>query len=236
MAMFSSAKVIAPKASAAKKSTKEEINIKNLRQFAQIKSLIASLEGIADSLDAGIKDEARDLFINMGMENGKRPDSFRGIDGDASASVELRKRSTASVLTDDQQALLATVGIQGETVTITQKLYGINPLYAENTEMLAEVEAALSDIVPADFIVLQEGRSKVVVNDGVMDSVFKTMEKQSNAAKTEAQKEAAISTARALIECVGTMALKPKLAVTDIASIFDDVRAAVIVESDEMPA
>lgn len=230
--MFKTAKVIA-KPAAAKKSTKEEINIGNLKSYAELKSLIASLEGIAGSMEAGIKAESRDIFINMAAQNGKRPESFRGIDGTASASVEMRKRSTMSVLTSDQQALLATLNIKGETVIVTQELYGINPAYAEDADMLGQVEAALSGIVPEDFIIKQEGKSKVVVNDDCMDAVFKAIEVHAKSAKTDVQKDAAIAQARALVECVGVLALKPKLEVTDIGSIFDSVRAVVVSSSDE---
>lgn len=214
--MFSTAKVINPVA--AKSSSgkdRAEFQMSGLEQLAQVDALIKSLEGIKGTLDADVKAQALELFIEHA--NGKRPESFRGLEGTASASVELRKRATTSPLTPEQQVLLAAAGIKGEKVITTNKMFGINPKYAEDNSLLAKVEAALAGIVPTDFIVLQEEKSKIVVTDQAIDAVFKADEAD-----------------RALVETVCVLAIKPKLESTDIGSIIDNVRAFLVPKANPL--
>jgi O-acetyl-ADP-ribose deacetylase (regulator of RNase III) len=204
--MFKNATVISPKAPAAsKKSTKQEIALTGLLQLAELDAAIKALGGMKEALEQSVKAQAFDEFMDMAAD-GTRPESFRGVEGIASASVEMRKRSTNSALTESEVALLEAHGLKAEKVIATPKLFGINPKHAENTELLAAVEAALADIVPEDFIVIQEERSKMVVGDAVIEQAFKS------------------KSPREVIQAVTTMALKPKLETTNIEAILADVR------------
>ncbi len=217
--MFSTAKVLAAPTAKAKASTKAEVQLNGLEQLAMVDALIKSLEGIKASLDADVKSEALDLFIQSAVDNnGKRPDSFRGLDGAASASIELRKRSTNSVLTEDQILLLGTKGVVGEVVVITTEMFGINPAYNADSGLLGKVEKALKGIVPEDFIVKQEGKSKTVVSEDTITAAFKALPSM----KTPM--------ARAFVEAVGTLAIKPKLETTDIGTLFNKVRDFMVEE------
>lgn len=222
--MFSTAKVIAPAAKTTK--AKAENQLEGLEQLAQVDALIKSLEAVKATLDAEVKSRALNIFIETA--NGRRPESFRGLEGTASASIELRKRSTTSPLNEDQIKLLASKGVAGEKVIVTNKMFGINPVHAENQELLAKVEAALKDIVPADFIVLQEEKSKIVVTDKAMETVFKEIHMARGAAKNKEEFAAVSQEARTFIETVGVLAIKPTLQSTDVASLFDKVRGYVV--------
>lgn len=206
MSMFANAKPVAEK-KATKKSTKTEVSMPGLQTMAEIDALMKALAGMKEAVEAGVKSDAFDHFYTTA--DGKRPESFRGVDGIASASIELRKRSTMSALSETEQALLTEHNVPFEKLVATQKLFGINPVYAENTELLGKVETALTGIVPADFIVVQEERSKSVVTDATLEKAF-------------AQK-----TPREVIQAITVLAVKPKLAVTDLASILDDVKAMI---------
>jgi hypothetical protein len=143
----------------------------------------------------------------MEIANGTRPTSFEGIDGDATASVELRKRGTNSALNDDEVAALATAGIVPFKQVVTNGLFAINPKYAEDATLLGKVEKALAKIVPEDFIVQQEEVSKNVVSDEMLDAAFRD------------------GKSPAIIELLTTMALKPKLSdAYSMEQLMDDAR------------
>lgn len=203
--MFKNAAVLTKPAPAAAKKTKDEIALAGLEQLAELDAAIKALTGAKAAIEQTVKAAAFDEFMNL-ASNGKRPESFRGVDGNASASVEMRKRSTASALTDAEVELLAANGLTATKAISTPKLFGINPKHAENTELLARVEDALKDIVPEDFIVVQEERSKMVVADEVIEAAFRN------------------KAPREVIATVTCMALKPKLNETNIEKILDDVR------------
>lgn len=207
MSMFANAKPVETKKPAGKKSAKQEVSLVGLQTMAEIDALMKALAGMKEAVEAGVKADAFDHFYSTA--DGKRPTSFRGVDGIASASVELRKRSTMSALSETEQALLTEHNVPFEKLIATQKLFGINPVYAEDTALLGKVETALSGIVPADFIVVQEERSKSVVTDATLDTAF------------------AQRTPREVIQAITVLAVKPKLAVTDLVSIMDDVKKMI---------
>lgn len=205
--LFAKAKTIDKPATAKAKQEKKEINIAKLQQLCEIKALMQTLEGACKSLETEVKAAGFQAFLDM--ETVGRPESFRGIDGMASASVEMRKRGTNSALNEDECKLLREHGIEPFKQTVTNQLFAINPKYAEDENLLARVEKALAKIVPEDFIVQQEGVHKFVVTDEMLDLAFKKRDKS-------------------VLEVTTCMAVKPKLdEAYPMASLFDNVKAIV---------
>ena len=205
MSMFANAKALPTEKPSAKKDKKDEVVLKGLEQLAEVDALLKTLTGLKKTLENDVKSEAFDHFFGLTRVSNKRPDNFRGIDGNASASVEMRKRSTASALSPEEIALFEKYNIPTQKVVAVQRLFGINPIYANDDKLLEKVSKALESIVPDNFIVVQEEVSKVVVGDETIDKVFET------------------KAPMAIIEAVTVMALKPKLENTDISKIIEDV-------------
>ncbi|RYD46472.1 MAG: hypothetical protein EOP83_29620, partial [Verrucomicrobiaceae bacterium] len=112
--MFSTAKKIAaPKAS--KKDTKAKIDIDGLANLAALDAVIKALTALKVTMEADVKSAVGAEFIQAGCALKKRPENFVGVDaaetaeGDdtfgATASCELRIRSTNSPLSEDEQKL-----------------------------------------------------------------------------------------------------------------------------------
>ena len=209
MSLFKTAKATAAPKAASKKSDKDEVALKGLQQLAEIDALMKALAGMKTTLEASVKADAFDHFFGVAQATAKRPDNFRGIDGIASASIEMRKRSTASALSEEEIALFEEHGLKVEKVVAVQKLFGINPAYASDDALLEKVSAAIESFVPADFIVVQEEKSKMVVGEATIEQAF------------------ADKAPREIIEAITVMAVKPKLETTDIAQIMDDVKALI---------
>lgn len=168
--LFAKAKA-APAVKASKKSNKAEKPISGMEGFAVVVSLMKNLEGIKATMEGEIKSEMRGIFVVDG--EGQRPESFRGVEGSAEASCELRKRTAMSALSQTEIDALTADGIPvGKSESIPERFI-INPAYANNQELLAKVSAALSKIteLPDDFIQVQAEVSKVIVTDETLEAV-----------------------------------------------------------------
>ena len=205
MGMFATSKIIAAKPSAKAKKEKDQIEITGLADLAKLDALIKAATAMKATIEADIKTTGFEHF--MDKAGGTRPSSFEGVDGVATASVELRKRGTNSALNEEEVAALEAVGITPFKQIVTNGLFAINPKFAEDATLLAKVEKALSKIVPDDFIVRQEEVSKMVVSDEILDEAFRSA------------KPAPI------LAIMTTMALKPKLSEAyAMEQLLDDAR------------
>jgi hypothetical protein len=216
--MFSTAKSLDKKPTAAKKKDKAEVEMQGVKDLALLKALIANATTMAASIEGDLK--ARGFEVFMESKGSTRPSSFSGVEGEASCSVEMRKRSTMSALTDDEVGMLRKAGIEPFKQVVTQELFAINPVHAQNQDLLAKVEKSLGKIagLPDDFIVKQEGVSKYVVSDEMLDEAFKKA-----------------GTDDGVLQAMTVMALKPKLSaeynmdnlVADALAVMQPAKKAV---------
>lgn len=191
MAMFKKAtKLEAPKSSS-KKKEKEQINVPGLQNLAILDALIKQATAMKETLQTEVTDVGFNKF--MSTIGGTRPSSYEGLDGEATASIEIRKRSVASVLTVEEVDVLEKSGIQAEVKIKTPHLFAINPAYASDEGLLEKVEKALIKIVPKNFIVEQDEVKVNVVSDEMLDEAYG---KKAN---------------REVLRILTTLAVKPKL-------------------------
>lgn len=207
--MFNDAKTVKTGAKS-KKAEKEVVQIDGLEHLAAINALIKSLEGLKKTFESDTKRQMTAHFVVKGRELKKRPENFKGVDGDAAeASCELRARSSASGLSAAEIEELAKFDIPTEEVVDTVDTYVLNPEYKDDQEVLGRVTKLLEGKkgIPADLFMKQEGRSKTVIAKEAMDIVFQL----ANAEDT-----------KALLPIVGTLAIKSKL--TDEQDALEIVR------------
>src|SRR4051812_33316371 len=101
--LFAAATALPAKEAKAKKAdTKQEVEIKGLEKYAMIDALIVSLSSVQSTYETQVKTQMGAHFYADICTNRAKPDSFRGVEGAASASCEIRKRSTRSALTEAQ--------------------------------------------------------------------------------------------------------------------------------------
>lgn len=198
--------ISAPPKTAAGRKVKPETQIDGLQDLAEIDALIKALGGLKTTLEQEIKQEAFDLFYAKGKELKARPENLKAVDGNATASIEFRKRATSSPLSPAEIEMFTEAGIFVDTIVTTQKLFGVNPKYATDEPLLEKVSKAIERIVPEDFFVVQDEVSKTVVADRTVDEAF--------------AKEANSS----IIGALSVLSIKPKLSDVNIKSIIDHVR------------
>lgn len=174
--------------------------VKGLSVLASIDAVMKTLETFKKEAEAKVKAQMRDTFVLRGCAAARRPDNYVGLDGAATASLELRKRSDRSPVDDYQAEALREEGISLETHTT----------YSLNTEVLTPevmvlVEKALNKVpgIPVNLFTVTE---KTVVADEALNQIFE---------KGEAK-------AKLLLDMVGVLAVKPKLD-EDIQETIDRV-------------
>ncbi len=151
--------IVKPKA---KGKSKPQINVEDLHMYAALKAAEKAIGTMVETLKATVNDTALDAFIASG-----RGDSIQGIDGDTTASLQLRKRTSRSVLSEQEQLVLADLNISTEKSGDSR--FYINNSYAEDGELLGKVAAALEGIVPDDFIG-HTGEKYVVTSDSMREA------------------------------------------------------------------
>lgn len=188
------------------KKSKPEMEIVGVEQIAMIDALQDTLEALRATLEGEIKSAAFEHFTTLIRETGQRPENFNATEGDATASMQLRRKSSSVALSDEAIALLQAEGIEPERQIVTPELFAINPAYADDKALLAKVEKALAKIVPDDFIVQQQEVGKWVVSESTFDAAIA---KRSSAA---------------VIQAISTVSCGPKLKVTNLPAILNFVR------------
>lgn len=193
--MFATAKTLTAPKTAKAKSKAEEIELSGLEDYALIDALIKNLEALKSGIEDKVKSDARELFLIAADKAEKKPANFRGVDGTAEASVELRKRSTRSVLTEEEVAEFELNDIPVEKIVDVSETFVINPAYANDSALLGKIEGAMKKVkgLPEDFIMKQEGSTRWVVSDETVDAVFTR------------------KLARTFLDKICLVALKPKL-------------------------
>jgi hypothetical protein len=207
--LFAEAKKVPAKKAAAKKAEEPRVETAGLEVYAAIDALEKQLK----ALKATVRPELDALMIGHFVNNG--PENYKGEEGQATASLELRKRSSASALNDSEQELLADSNISTEVVEDRPETYIINPAYAGDAKLLKKVSDAISKVagLPTDFLQFQESTKKTVVTETSMTEVFRLNDK---------------TTIASLIPVVGTLAIKPKTTasvkelMTTIAALIEE--------------
>lgn len=209
MALFANAKTIsAPKTK--KVSEVSQYVLSGLSRFAALTAAIKSLGALAEVEETNVKAKMIDQFVASGMARNSKPDNFEGVEELASASCQLKIRSSASVLSDEDVEILKKENIPYNEHTKQEEAFLINPKYTNDMELLSRVEEALANVaLPEDFLLKQEKISANVASPKSIDAIF--------ALKNEEK-------IRALLPLVTTLAIKPKIE-GNFWAILDDITA-----------
>jgi hypothetical protein len=210
---FATASVATSSVKKAKKNEKAEIQISGLRDLAVLDTVEKTVKSLKENVRIGINAQLTNHFADSGAKLHRQPENFRGVELDASASCELRKRSDRSVLNDQEIALLESEGIPFSEIVDREETFIINPAYAQDAKLLGKVGTVLGKIpgMPADFIQKQTAVRRTVVSDESLPAVF----------AKDAGKIAE------LLAVVGVLAVKPKLEATDISEALDAIKELI---------
>lgn len=213
----------------AKTDDKKEVAIgKELNTCAAIDALTKTLEAVKEGLVAKVKEKMTDEFVKESLKSQRKPTSFRGRASKSTASCEIRKRSTRSILQPEEVAYLSRHGITTETKVVKEAVperYFFNPEAFQDEKLVQEISDKLDGLKTAsgeNLIMLQEGKEAVVeqvVEATVLDDV--------------AAKITDSEILREIFQIVSVSALgKFKLHDTSLENVFDILKDAGIIIND----
>jgi hypothetical protein len=206
-ALFAAAKTVAAPTKAKDKGKNPIVEMSGIERHAALDAAIKSLTALRDAEADQIKSEAANRFIEEGTKIKRTPSNFKGTEGSATTSVELRKRSTASVLKPEEQAVLKEHNIPFDREVQTAEAFLINPIYTNDMNLLAKVEEALANVdLPDNFLLKQEEQTRAVVTEDSLAAIF---------AKS-------VEDAETLLPLVAVLALKPKID-GNFWTVLDDI-------------
>ncbi len=195
MSIFTKAKVIEnPAPAKGKPDNKQKIAVEGLRKLAVVDNVVKAFTALQATLAQTCKEDITNTFIGIGKQTMRRPENFRGTDGEGvTASCELRVRGGQSPVNDEEAAILTAAGIPLKEVVIKEDAYIINPEYFNDQALLEKVSEVLSKVkgLPDNFILRQQKLVKKVADDDTVNAVFEK------------------GLAASLLPLVATMAIKP---------------------------
>lgn len=205
---FKNAQPVSKAGSKKKVDNKFRQNTKGLTTLASIDAVMKALDTLKKSTAAEVKKQMAETFVSRGVAAKKRPENYIGLEGAATASLELRKRSEASPLDEYQAEALRDQGIaldETTTFSLNQEVL--------TAEVMTLVEKALNKVpgIPHNLFTVT---TKTTVAEEALDQVF--------------MKDAV--TAKVLLDIVGVLAIKPKLD-EDFAETVERVHGLLEVES-----
>jgi len=161
----------------AKKSDSLEVVVDGIYDLAAIDEVMATLKTVRSDLETDIKAVVKEGFIEAGCATKIKPANYHGVENEASASIELRKRSSASKLSDEEIKLCLEWGIETQEVEDTVETFVINPEVLSDAKVMGALEKYIGDGIkagklPANIILKQEGVKRTLLVDNALDTLF----------------------------------------------------------------
>jgi hypothetical protein len=138
---------------------------------------IREFEAVAKAGRLLIEDELKAagslMMVDFGVSQGKRPDNFIGTEGTSGATFVFSKRSTRSVLNEEEIALFAEHNIPVDVIEAPDT-FSIPAKYIDDPEWRAKIEKAINTIAdcPVDIIVQTKGTKTTTVSEASVDAIF----------------------------------------------------------------
>ena len=186
-----------------KRVTKVDTEITDLHEYAALKYAHKLIGTELDTLKQSVNEQAFDRFVET-----RSPKSFKGAEGDTSGSLQLRRRTSRSFLTDADRELLEKHDVG--TKFAESSHFFIKREASENDELMGKIAEALeaADINIDD--VFGHTGDKYIVAETALDDAMKIDDEDER---------------RAVLGVVGTQAARVSFGGDhdEMLSILDDV-------------
>lgn len=218
--IFASAKteVVVPSKNGMEGKKAPEVKMTEIDTYASLCSLQKTIEAKIKEIRVTVEEHIVDYFVKNGAKKGEQPDNFRAVGKKASGSCELRRRSSNSVLNEQEREVLDTFELPYEESEILPERFFFNDDVLADPVKRMKVSKALLDAGLDDVIVRQEQQVKYIVSEDTMAALF----------ATEDEKKI-----RALLKIVGVPAIKPKMNNTVSTEEILDMVTNIFTNKDE---
>jgi hypothetical protein len=214
--LFNTAKTVTDPTPKKKKGEKTEVFIgESLDTYSAIDTMIKTLTGIKDVYRNDVLEAMTKQFVKETLSTKTKPENFKGLGNQSEASCELRKRSSASVLSAAEVALLDKYNVTTETVVTTpaqEEKFFFNPKLVADPKLANKISKALSSIpelANIDVLLREAPKEEVSVQVASDKSFFDAAANINNA---EALKH--------VYGIIATVAIKPKMTTDDLKAVL----------------
>jgi hypothetical protein len=185
----------------AKKKTKSKSNRMEVEMDEGFESFVAlilvekALDGVKKQLEGSFKESAYETFIKEVNDNGKKPDSIVGVEGDATAMFQFKKRGAG--FTEEVANQLEENGISFEKEEKVPERFIINPDVLEDQAKLGKLAQAIEKLnLGFDVIQKQEPTFKFNIDDTTIAQLSKLKKPELQAELIKAVSLVAVSQAK----------------------------------------
>ena len=185
------------------RTVKVDAEISDLREYAALKYASKMIETELDTLKQSVNEQAFDRFVET-----RSPKSFKGSEGDTTGSLQLRRRTSRSHLTDADRELLEKHDV-GTKFAESSHFY-IKREASDNDELMGRIAEALEAAdINIDEVFGHTG-DKYIVAETALDDAMKIEDEDDR---------------RAVLGVVGTQAARVSFGGShdDMLAILDDV-------------
>jgi len=149
-----------------KRTTKVDATIEDLHEYAALKYAAKMIDTELDTLKQSVNEQAFDRFVES-----RSPKSFKGAEGETSGSLQLRRRTSRSFLTDTDRELLEKHDVG--TKFAESSHFFIKREASENDELMGKIAAALEAAdINIDEVFGHTG-DKYIVAETALDDAMK---------------------------------------------------------------
>jgi len=171
--IFDAAPVTATVKVAKSKADKREVyNIPALDRLSATRAMIATLETLSEQFEGEVKEASMDILVGLALKTGKKPETFNLVADKSTGQFQLRKRSSASALTDDELALAKALGIPTVENTKVEERYVFNPDVLADQVVMAKISKALTripELAGMCIVQHQEAIKTTIIADGALE-------------------------------------------------------------------
>ena len=144
--------------------------VEGLQHYAAFVAIEKGIAALKDADAAAIKGELEQQFIEAGCDLGRTPENFHGIEGMATASLQLRRKTIKSPLDAMQVRAMAAHKVPVKRIAAT---FQIAEKYMDDMAILDKLNKALAKAgLPTDLFE-QNNEERHVVTDETIDAIFK---------------------------------------------------------------
>lgn len=162
---------------------KQDFPVPGLAFIGKARAIMKALKAVCDTKEGVVKtDTLSETFAERGAKVGHRPENYQGRDGTVTGSMQLKDRSSASPLKDEEKDALDQAGISYETFEISPAHFRFNEAYAkpETMEEIGnQIDAAREAgfVIPEDLFTYYAAETKALATERTIAAVYETKDK-----------------------------------------------------------
>lgn len=151
---------------------RDEVEIEGLKKVAALKMVADSIKNEADLRAEQVKAQVVEHYVDLMVESGRKPDSFVGVEDNASASCEIRKRGSNLSISEETAQKLVAVGVSVEKKVKVEQRLVLNPnLGNDELVKIKKVLDSNAETKNMQIVMVQPEEFTYVTTDTTLDEL-----------------------------------------------------------------